>query len=152
VIEIVCVGRARGPLAQAAADYEQRLGKLCTLRVRELREEPLQLRSPSEVLARERARIEPALGGAYVVALDRRGRELGSEELAGLVREREELPPQRTAFVLGGPLGLDPALLEAADLRLSLGRPTLPHQLARVVLTEQLYRAFTIVRRLPYHH
>jgi 23S rRNA (pseudouridine1915-N3)-methyltransferase len=86
-----------------------------------------------------------------VVALDRTGRGLSSETLATFVREREEQPPQHTAFVIGGPRGLDPALVAVARTRLSLGPGTLPHQLARVVLLEQLFRAFKILRGEPYH-
>jgi 23S rRNA (pseudouridine1915-N3)-methyltransferase len=151
VIRLVVVGRPRGPLREAAADYERRLGRALRLEVVELREEPLQRGSVGEVLARERRRIEPQLEGLRVICLDRAGAALGSEELAALLRELEERPPQRTAFVIGGPAGLDPALLERADRRLSLGPLTLPHQLARVVLAEQLYRATTILRGEPYH-
>ena len=86
-----------------------------------------------------------------MVCLDRQGTQLSSEQLAAYVREREELPPQRTAYVIGGACGLSPDLLRQADLRLSFGALTLPHQLARVVLGEQLYRATTIIRGEPYH-
>jgi 23S rRNA (pseudouridine1915-N3)-methyltransferase len=152
MIEIVCVGRARGPLAEAAAEYERMLGRFCTLRVRELREEPLQQSSPAEGLERERRRIEAALTpGSWLVALDRTGGQLSSEQLAAFVREREEQAPQHTVFLVGGPRGLAPAIVAAARTRLSLGAPTLPHQLARVVLTEQLFRAFKILRGEPYH-
>jgi 23S rRNA (pseudouridine1915-N3)-methyltransferase len=151
VIDVVCVGKARGPLAEVSAHYERLLGRLCQLRVREVREEPLQHTTEAEALARERRRVEPLLDGSWVVALDRTGRGLTSEELADLVAEREEQPPQHTAFVIGGPRGLDPELAAAARLRLSLGPGTLPHQLARVVLLEQLFRAFKIRRGEPYH-
>jgi 23S rRNA (pseudouridine1915-N3)-methyltransferase len=151
VIDVVCVGKARGPLADASADYERLLGRLCRLRVREVKEEPLQQGTAAEVLERERRRVEPLLDGAWVVALDRTGRQLSSEELAAFVRDREEQAPQHTAFVIGGPRGLAPELTQAARTRLSLGAPTLPHQLARVVLLEQLFRAFKILRGEPYH-
>lgn len=147
----MAVGRPRGPLREAAADYEARLGRALRLEVVEVREEPLQRGTTAEVLAREAARIAPQVDGLRVVCLDRAGTALGSEELAALLREAEERPPQRTAFVIGGSAGLDPALLARADRRLSLGPLTLPHQLARVVLAEQLYRATTILRGEPYH-
>ena len=102
-------------------------------------------------MLRERARIEPLIAGYWVVALDRSGEQRSSKQLAELVREREERPPQRTAFVLGGPHGIDETLLAEADLTWSLGKGTLPHQLARVVVLEQLYRSFTILRGEPYH-
>ncbi len=95
--------------------------------------------------------FEHHLTGFHVVCLDRSGMALASVDLAAFVREREELSPQRTAFVIGGADGLPPSVLEAAQTRLSLGPATLPHQLARVVLVEQLYRATTILRGEPYH-
>ena len=96
--------------------------------------------------------MAPLVAGAWLVALDMRGTAARrSEELATFVREREETAPQRTAFVIGGPQGLAPELVGDARTVLSLGRATLPHQLARVVLGEALYRAFTILRGEPYH-
>jgi 23S rRNA (pseudouridine1915-N3)-methyltransferase len=127
VIDLVFVGRARGPLADAAAEYERRLGRYCTLAVRELREEPIRPGDRAAAVERERRRVAPLVEGAWLVALDMSGTQLSSEELAAFVRVRE------------------------ARTVLSLGRATLPHQLARVVLGEALYRAFTILRGEPYH-
>ncbi|MDX6526286.1 MAG: rRNA (pseudouridine1915-N3)-methyltransferase [Gaiellales bacterium] len=151
VIDLVVVGRARGPLADAAAEYERRLGRYCTLSVRELKEEPVRPGDRAAAIERERRRVAPLVDGAWLVALDASGSQLSSEELADFVREREETAPQRTAFVIGGPQGLAPELVRDARTVLSLGRATLPHQLARVVLGEALYRAFTILRNEPYH-
>jgi 23S rRNA (pseudouridine1915-N3)-methyltransferase len=151
VIRVICVGRARGPLAEASAEYEERLARVCKFDLHELREEGTPSLAPREAMLREGARIEPLLAGHWVVALDRSGVQRSSKQIADLVREREERSPQRTAFVLGGPHGLDETLLSEADLTWSLGKGTLPHQLARVVVLEQLYRAFTIMRGEPYH-
>jgi 23S rRNA (pseudouridine1915-N3)-methyltransferase len=151
VIRLVCVGRARGPLADASAEYEERLARVCKFELHELREEGTPSLAPREAMLRERARIEPLIAGYWVVALDRSGVQRTSKQVAELVRDREERAPQRTAFVLGGPHGLDETLLAEADLTWSLGKGTLPHQLARVVVLEQLYRAFTILRGEPYH-
>jgi 23S rRNA (pseudouridine1915-N3)-methyltransferase len=151
VIRVVCVGRARGPLAEASAEYEERLGRACTFELHELKEEGTPSLEPREAMLRERARIEPLLAGHRVVALDRSGVQKTSKQVAEIVRECEERPPQRTAFVLGGPHGIDETLLSDAELTWSLGKGTLPHQLARVVVLEQLYRAFTILRGEPYH-
>ncbi len=151
MIRLVYVGRPRGALADAAAEYERRLARALRVEVVEVREEPLQQGSAGEVLERERRRLESHLTGARRVCLDRGGVALTSEQLADRLREWEEQPPQRTAIVVGGSLGLAPALLAAADLRLSLGLITLPHALARVVLAEQLFRATTILRGEPYH-
>lgn len=121
------------------------------LEVVEVRDEPLQRGTPDEVREREGKRILPHLEGCHAVVLDRTGRAHTSEELAVLLQTLEECPPQRTAFVIGGACGVSPAVLSAAGTRLSLGPLTLPHQLARVVLGEQLYRATTILRGEPYH-
>ena len=151
MIRVVCVGRTRGPLAEASAEYEERLARACKFDLQELREEGAPSLAPREAMLRERARIEPLIAGYWVVALDRSGVQRSSKQIAELVREREERAPQRTAFVLGGPHGIDETLLAEADLTWSLGKGTLPHQLARVVVLEQLYRAFTILRGEPYH-
>ena len=151
VIRVVCVGRARGPLAEASAEFEERLKRACKFDLHEVREEGTPSLEPREAMLRERARIEPLLAGYWVVALDRSGSQRSSKQIAELVREREERPPQRTAFVLGGPHGIDETVLSEAELTWSLGKGTLPHQLARVVVLEQLYRAFTILRGEPYH-
>jgi 23S rRNA (pseudouridine1915-N3)-methyltransferase len=151
VIRVICVGRARGPLAEASAEYEERLARASKFDLQEVREEGTPSLTPREAMLRERSRIEPLVAGYGVVALDRSGVQRSSKQIAELVREREERPPQRTAFVLGGPHGLDETLLAEADLTWSLGKVTLPHQLARVVVVEQLYRAFTILRGEPYH-
>ncbi len=151
MIRLVVVGRARGPLADAAADYERRLARVLRLEVVEVREEALQHGTATEVLEREARRLEPHLEGRRVVVLDRTGSTRTSEALADDLRAWEERPPQRTALVVGGSYGLAAPIVARADLRLSLGPLTLPHQLARVVLVEQLYRATTILRGEPYH-
>ena len=86
-----------------------------------------------------------------VVALDERGEAPTSEGLAARLREAERSGGRDLAFLVGGPGGLDPSLLADASWKLSLSRLTLPHQLARLVLVEQLYRALTILRGEPYH-
>jgi 23S rRNA (pseudouridine1915-N3)-methyltransferase len=118
----------------------------------EVRDEPLRHRAPSEVLQREAARIAPHLDGFVVISLDRDGDAITSTGLANLVDRLRSEPPGRAAFVIGGAVGLDQSILAAGRARVSLGAITLPHQLARVVLAEQLYRATTILRGEPYHH
>ena len=116
-----------------------------------VRDEPLDRGTPTEVRRREGERLLTALDGWTPIVLDRTGRTLTSEQLADLVRRLEEEPPQRSAFVIGGAEGLDASVLEQAREIVSLGSITLPHQLARVVVAEQLYRALAILRGLPYH-
>lgn len=145
------VGRARGPLADAAAEYERRVGRYVRLEVVEVKDEPFQHRSPAEVLAREGERIAARVGDDRFVVFDRTGTAVDSEGFAAIIREGLETPPGRLALVIGGAAGVAPTLCDRAAMRLSLGGVTLPHQLARVVVGEQLYRAFTILRGEPYH-
>jgi 23S rRNA (pseudouridine1915-N3)-methyltransferase len=102
-------------------------------------------------MAGEAKRIDAALPpGCLQVALDERGRDLTTAELARLV-ERWLADGRDVGFVIGGPDGLDPALKARCDLRLRLSSFTLPHALVRVLLAEQLYRALTVLDNHPYH-
>ncbi len=145
------VGRARGALQDAATDYEGRIARLAKFEVVVVKDEPLERGTAEEVRRREGERLLAATDGWTRVAFDRGGEDVSSEQLARLVEDLEERPPQRTAFLIGGAEGLGPAVLAACAHRLALGAATLPHQLARVVVAEQLYRALTINRGLPYH-
>ena len=87
-----------------------------------------------------------------MVALAVEGKQLSSEELAGFLSDRAQSGNGDVAFVIGSSHGLSPAIKKQAALKFSMGRITMPHQLARLVLTEQIYRAFTILNNEPYHH
>ncbi|MBC7266869.1 MAG: 23S rRNA (pseudouridine(1915)-N(3))-methyltransferase RlmH [Coriobacteriia bacterium] len=151
-IFVVAVGKLKEPYFQAAAEeYLKRLRPYAEVRVVEV---------PDQDLARgeERARRTEAEAvlralpeGAHVVALDARGVQRSSEEFAERLSALALEGRSSIAFVVGGSAGLDPVVLERADETLSLGKMTLPHQLARVVLLEQIYRAFRIARGEPYH-
>jgi 23S rRNA (pseudouridine1915-N3)-methyltransferase len=147
---ILAVGRLRSSYREACDDYLRRLGKYAKVAEVEVREAS---RAPSADLQREeeaerlRARLPQ---GATVVALAREGSALTSEELARRL-EGWRVAARPLAFVLGGSRGLAPGLLASAAVRWSLGPLTLPHELARVVVSEQVYRAFTILRGEPYH-
>lgn len=88
----------------------------------------------------------------YLVALDERGRQMGSEGLAQFIQLRANESIKNLVFLIGGVYGLDDVVLKRAGHRWSLSQLTLPHQLVRLVLTEQLYRACTILRNEKYHH
>ncbi|WP_433967228.1 23S rRNA (pseudouridine(1915)-N(3))-methyltransferase RlmH [Tunturiibacter gelidiferens] len=88
---------------------------------------------------------------AYAILLDSRGQQYSSEEFAGQIGRLRDAGTQRLVLAIGPADGWSPAARQRADLLLSLGRMTLPHQLARVVLAEQVYRAFTILAGHPYH-
>jgi 23S rRNA (pseudouridine1915-N3)-methyltransferase len=150
---IVAVGRLRGWTAEGCDDYLTRLRRYFHVEVVEVPEEDMNRRTSEEVLAAEGQRLLKRLpAGAYVVALDReRGKSFSSEDLARKLASLGSSGRSHVAFVLGGPLGLSPGVLEGADERLSFGPITLPHALARVVLLEQLYRAVKIEREEKYH-
>ncbi|MCO5101401.1 MAG: 23S rRNA (pseudouridine(1915)-N(3))-methyltransferase RlmH [Burkholderiaceae bacterium] len=152
-IRIVAVGTKMPAWVDAAnADYLRRLPAEWRIEWREVRAEPRGASRDAEVwMQREAARIRNALSdGARIVALDERGDDLDSIAFAGRVRDwqRDARP---VAIVIGGPDGLDRSLLAAADERLRLSSLTLPHALVRVVLAEQLFRAWSIGSGHPYH-
>lgn len=150
ILRVIAVGKLRPAYRDAADDYLKRLARSATvseIQVKEASRAPTDAAQRMEEAGRLRAKVE---AGAVVVALDREGTYLTSEALAHQVqRWRETARP--VAFLLGGSNGLDEELRKSAGLRWSLGPLTLPHELARVVVMEQLYRAFTILRGEPYH-
>ncbi len=150
---IVAVGRLKGWTAEGCDDYLTRLRRYFPVEVVEVPEEDMNRRTAEEVLAAEGQRLLKRLPDrAHVVALDReRGKSLSSEDLARKLDSLGGSGRSHVAFVLGGPLGLSPGVLDRADERLSFGPITLPHALARVVLLEQLYRAAKIGRGEKYH-
>ena len=88
----------------------------------------------------------------YLVALDERGQQLASEGLAEFINARTNESVRRLIFLIGGAYGIDESVLKMAKLTWSLSKLTFPHQLVRLVLAEQLYRSFTILRNEKYHH
>jgi 23S rRNA (pseudouridine1915-N3)-methyltransferase len=149
--DILAVGRLGVDLRPAFAHYERLLAGLCRLTVREVREVPLQGRAAAEVVRDEGRRLLAALpAGATVVALDVAGRAYDTEAFAARLRSWAAHGP--ATFVLGGSLGLSDEVKAAAGELLSLSPLTLPHQLARVVLAEQLFRGLKIARGEAYHH
>lgn len=157
-IDLICIGKLNAAyLAAGVAEYQKRLGAFCDFRIVELPEAPLPQKNPSpalveKALAQEAAAIRKARRkGAYLVALCVEGQAISSEELADLLKIRAGSGAGDIAFVIGSSHGLDAALKAEADARISLGRITLPHQLARLVLCEQLYRACTINANMKYH-
>lgn len=151
---IVAVGKLKGWAADGSDDYLKRLRRYFPVEVVEVQEEDLNRRSPAEVLSAEAAKLLKRVpDGSHVVVMDReRGRRFSSEDLARNLQGLGLSGSSHVSFVLGGPLGLAPEVLERADVRFSFGDITLPHALARVVLLEQLYRAAKINRGEKYHH
>jgi len=149
---VAAVGKPRDPaLAAAIREFEGRASHYWPLEVHEVRGEPARSVSADLVREREGERLLKLLPAAtHVAACDPGGRDMTSEEFsAWLQAERER--GRDVAFIVGGAFGLSGAVRARARTRLALAPWTLSHELARLVLAEQLYRAGTIVRREPYH-
>lgn len=152
-IQIVAVGKLRQVFWRAAAvEYLGRVQHYAAVEVVETRDCLGRGRSAAETLAEETRRIMRCLRPeALVVLLARNGRQYSSEQLAKVLAREMDAGRRLWQFVVGGPAGIAESLINRADLRLSLSAMTLPHDMARVVLLEQLYRVFTILRGQKYH-
>ncbi len=156
-VKIACVGKVKDSFyREAVAEYAKRLSRFCALEIAEVADEkaPETLSPAEEMQVMERegerllARIAP---GEFVVYLAICGRRFSSEQFAQTLQATIDRSAACITFVVGGSLGLSPAVLRRADLLLSVSDMTLPHGLCRVVLLEQVYRAFKINAREPYH-
>jgi 23S rRNA (pseudouridine1915-N3)-methyltransferase len=156
-IQILTVGKLKERyLVDGIAEYVKRLGPYAKMQMIEVPDEKApENMSPAEeqqVRVKEGERLLAKLGAdVYVVALAIDGEMWTSEQLAGSLDKLATYGRSQVAFVIGGSLGLSSELLRRADMRLSFGRMTLPHQLMRLVLVEQIYRAMRINRGEPYH-
>jgi 23S rRNA (pseudouridine1915-N3)-methyltransferase len=152
-IRLIAVGKLRGSIwLPAVTEYSRRLQHYAKFDLVEAREFVGKGLPEAAALAEEAKAINQTLeSNSYLVALGREGKSLSSEQLAQLLRKQIDAGIRKMDFIIGGPVGLDTQIIERANLRLSLSAMTLPHELARVVLLEQLYRAFTILRGEPYH-
>jgi 23S rRNA (pseudouridine1915-N3)-methyltransferase len=149
---VVAVGQRVPDWAQAAwDDYAKRFPPELRLELKAVKTEPRASRTLPALLAAERERIEAAIPkGARIVALDERGTALTTMALAAKVKDWQ-LENDVVALVIGGPDGLDPAFRQGAHERVRLSDLTLPHAMVRVLLAEQLYRAWSINAGHPYH-
>ena len=156
-VHIIAVGKIKEMYLQLGiSDYEKRLGPYVKLQIMEISEEKRPaITSPaieSAAKAKEGERIRAVIPErSYVIALDVQGQTWSSEELAGAFRQWELAGQNHLAFVIGGDLGLSPAVLSGSDMRLSLSKMTFTHPMARILLLEQVYRGFRILRGEPYH-
>ncbi len=143
-ITVIAVGKLKERFwRDACAEYSKRLGGYCNLTVREI---PDSNREQESTLV-----LEALPENATIIVLDIQGKETSSEALASLIERYTVEGESHLVFVIGGSDGLTNAVKERASLRMSFGPITLPHNLARVVLLEQVYRAFKIIKREPYH-
>jgi 23S rRNA (pseudouridine1915-N3)-methyltransferase len=149
-LRVIAVGRPpAGPVRDAIAEYERRAARYWPLDVVEIRAEPAKSRTTDEIRRLEATRLLERTSGV-IIALDERGRSMSTEVFARWLSDRRDRAEDLT-FVIGGAFGLDAVVRDRASLVLSLSPWTLPHEMARLVLAEQLYRAGTIQRGEPYH-
>ena len=139
-LNVAWIGKSKDPAANSlAADYLKRLSHYATVEMLELASEAALLKQ-----------LEKS-GRVLLILLDQRGKQFSSEELANFLAQHQTRGTQALLFVIGPADGFTDAARSAASATISFGRLTLPHELARVVLLEQLYRAFTILKGHPYH-
>jgi 23S rRNA (pseudouridine1915-N3)-methyltransferase len=156
-ITVICIGKLKETYwADAIKEYSKRLSKYCTLAINELKEEKM----PENASNAEEIAVKDAEGksilkqikkDAYVIALEIKGKELTSEALSEKIEDLGILGKSDLVFVIGGSIGLSDEVLARADLRLSFSKMTFPHQMMRVILLEQIYRSFKIIRNETYH-
>ena len=156
-ISIVCVGKIKEKFyRQAMEEYGKRLGRYCKLKIVEVADE----KTPDKASELQEAQIRDKEGerilahikeDAYVIALAIDGKQRSSEEMAAWMEDLGVRGERHLQFIIGGSLGLSQAVLNRADTKISFSRLTFPHQLMRVILLEQIYRSFRIIKGEPYH-
>ena len=151
--ELLFLGKTREPyLASGITDYVKRLGRYIATDIKILKERKPQKGEPDDLLIeRESEILLQGAQGSLLVCLDRTGKQLDSLELAAQIQRWEMQGQKKITFIIGGHLGLSPTLLTRADLVFSLSRLTLTHEMSRLLLLEQLYRACTIKAGEKYH-
>lgn len=154
-ITLMVIGRTTTPaLRSGIEEYARRISRFYPFEIVELPDvktsrkltEALQKVAEGEMML---SRIQPA---DHLVLLDERGREMTSREFATDLGNKAVTLPRQLIFAVGGPYGFSPAVYARANEKLSLSKMTFPHEMVRLFFTEQLYRACTILRNLPYHH
>ena len=154
-LQVIFTGRTTGRLFQEAiADYASRLTHYVPFAIEEL-PDLRNVKALSEEQQKEREAdmlFERLLPGDVLVLLDERGRDFTSREFSQYLEQKMQTVPKRLVFLIGGPYGFSPRVYEAAQGKISLSRMTFSHQMVRLFLVEQIYRACTIMRGEPYHH
>ena len=156
-ITILCVGKIKEKFYRdAIAEYEKRLSRYCKLEIIEVADEKTpdgaSEQVENQIKEREAERMEKYLrDGAFVCALAIDGKQLDSVELSEKIERLGTSGTSHIIFLIGGSLGMSDGLLKRADMKLSFSKMTFPHQLMRVILLEQIYRAYRIMNGEPYH-
>lgn len=156
-IQIVCIGKLKEKYwTEAVAEYSKRLSRFCTLEIVELKESrlPDKASEAEEKLVKQeegREILKAIKPGSFVITLEILGKQLDSPQLAEKISQLSLEGKSSIAFVIGGSLGLSEEVSKRADFKLSFSKMTFPHQMMRVILLEQIYRAFKINRNETYH-
>ena len=144
-IRLICTGKLKESFfVDACEEYAKRLGRYCTL-------ERIELPESGDIVRDGEAVMKKLTPDSFVAALCVEGKSCSSEELARMIGDCAAGGKSRICFVVGGSDGLSPEVKNRADVRLSMSRMTFPHHLARVMILEQIYRAFTILEGGKYH-
>ena len=156
-VEIIAVGKVREKYIKLGiAEFKKRLQAYCTLALTDVRDE----HAPDHLSEKELEKVKEIEGerilqrihdNAYVIALDVQGSQHSSEALAKKMEQISFQGKNNVTFIIGGSNGLSPAVLNRADEKLSFSKMTFPHQLMKLILLEQVYRAYKIQRGEPYH-
>lgn len=156
-IRILCIGKLKERFyADAVAEFAKRLSRYAAVEIVELADE----RAPEQLSPAQREQVKEAEGkrilakvgeNDHLIAMDLKGAQLTSEEFAARLQGWMTGGKSRMAFAIGGSLGLSDEVLARADFRLCFGKPTFSHQVFRIMLMEQVYRAFRIINGEPYH-
>lgn len=156
-IDIAVVGKIKEKyLAEGIMEYSKRLGRYCSLRILEVEDEKtpetMSYKEMEEAKRREGKRLLSKIPDqALVIALSIDGKQLSSEELSEKISDLMVRGTSHIVFVIGGSLGLSNEILARSQMKLSFSRMTFPHQMMRMILLEQIYRAFRIIKNEPYH-
>lgn len=154
-LHVIFTGRTTGTLfQQAIADYQQRLGHYVPFSLEEI-PDLKNVKNLSEEQQKEREAdmlFERLLPGDFLVLLDEKGREFTSREFSQYLEQKQQSVGKRLVFLIGGPYGFSQRVYDAAQGKISLSKMTFSHQMVRLFLIEQVYRAYTIMRGEPYHH
>ncbi len=154
-LTVICMGKTRERFIQEGLEkYVRYVKHYADLEIKELKEEKIQdLKDAPSIRKKEAEKIFKAVStGAYTVSLDERGEEFTSHEFAEFLNRTLESGVREIIFVLGGAMGLDEQVTARTNKVIALSRWTLTHEMARLVLLEQLYRAFTIIKGKTYHY
>ena len=154
-ITLLVVGRTvDNNITAGIADYVKRLSHFTQFDI-EVIPEIKNARKLSEAQQKEQEGeliLKSLESGDHIVLLDEGGKEFRSTEFASWIEHKQNISTRRLVFVVGGPYGFSPKVYSAANEKLSLSRMTFSHQMIRLLFVEQLYRAYTIINHLPYHH